>query len=212
MPKVFIINPSISYIDMFQSRGWEVVGFMDDADLIQFTGGEDVSPHLYGELPHPETYSSGARDECELELYELALRKDIPMAGVCRGGQFLHVMNGGDLWQHVHGHALFGTHKAYTCDSFVDIDVTSTHHQAMRETCNIGGLTILVADTHGACEHMLMDNVEKIACKNSLEAVYYARTSCLCFQPHPEFRHAPKECTDFYFNSIYQFFGLQGEL
>lgn len=185
---------------MFKSRGWEITETHKDADLIQFTGGEDVTPSMYGERSHPTTHSSLERDKAEYFLYADVLGAK-PMAGICRGGQFLNVVNGGELYQDVDGHAIGGTHPMYTTDGRT-IEVTSTHHQMMRP---MKGATV-IATAHEATrkEYMrgkfvVIDNGME---KPDVEVVMYKQNRCLCFQPHPEFERAPKECTDYYFELI----------
>ena len=102
---VYIVSGSSAYINMYVNNGWAVVSDMRDADLVHFTGGEDVTPVLYGQHPHPRTYNSEARDQAEMKVYLQALGLDIPMVGECRGGQFLNVMCGGEMYQHVNAQA-----------------------------------------------------------------------------------------------------------
>lgn len=70
------------------------------ADALLLTGGADVVPSLYSEVPHP-TYqpAEGGRDEFELETIRLALERDMPVLAICRGMQILNVACGGTLWQ-----------------------------------------------------------------------------------------------------------------
>ncbi len=42
-------NDSIQYLNMFVRSGWTISKTIKDADLIQFTGGLDMNPKLYGE-------------------------------------------------------------------------------------------------------------------------------------------------------------------
>jgi gamma-glutamyl-gamma-aminobutyrate hydrolase PuuD len=95
--------------------------------LIQFCGGEDVSPHLYGAVPHPYTQNSRSRDAWESNVFDIAKKLGIPMAGICRGSQFLNVMCGGAMHQHVDGHGIRYTHGVITKTG--EFEVTSTHHQ-----------------------------------------------------------------------------------
>jgi len=142
--KVFIVNSSLDYERMFFKEKWGVVKKIEGADLIQFTGGEDVSPCLYGQKKHPKTRNNLERDKREAIIFGLAIKNNIPMAGICRGGQFLNVMCGGELWQDVDGHAKGGTHEVIdliTGDSF---RATSTHHQMMTKGPN--GLVVGAAD------------------------------------------------------------------
>src|SRR5690554_3184603 len=100
--------------DMFINRGHKVVQTAEEADLVCFIGGEDVQPSLYGEHDHPSTHTNPARDEMEEKLFHYCLNEGIPMAGICRGAQFLNVMNGGKLYQDVDNHATGNTHLAFT--------------------------------------------------------------------------------------------------
>jgi gamma-glutamyl-gamma-aminobutyrate hydrolase PuuD len=202
MNKVFIVGCGTGYEAMFVKQGWQVVDDIHDADLIQFIGGEDVTPSYYGEQTHPATHSNKHRDATEALVYDYCRKYGKPMVGICRGGQFLHVMNGGSMWQDVKGHAIYGTHDATDLDTGIVLPVTSTHHQMMRESEH--GVTLLVG-THHSCgykEHMNMDTPARVECNVDVEAVYYPETDCLCFQPHPEFIDGTEQCRAYYFNRI----------
>ena len=71
-------------------------------DGLVLTGGGDVAPSRFGEVPHPKTaLVSPDRDALELELVDRALRDDVPVFAICRGLQVLNVALGGSLHQHV---------------------------------------------------------------------------------------------------------------
>ena len=112
--KVFIVGKKEDYVRMFRDKGWDITDLLREADLVQFTGGSDISPSMYGEIPLKTTFSNPDRDKFEAILFTITEGLEIPMAGICRGGQFLNVMCDGELWQHVDGHTITGTHKA-TC-------------------------------------------------------------------------------------------------
>lgn len=100
-------------------------------DLVVFTGGEDVSPMMYGyPFAHANTHSNIPRDMAEKSIYNLCLLYRIPKVGICRGAQFLTVMNYGQLVQDCSNHAISGTHMITTQDKR-SLPVTSTHHQMM---------------------------------------------------------------------------------
>ncbi|MCI8350715.1 MAG: gamma-glutamyl-gamma-aminobutyrate hydrolase family protein [Oscillospiraceae bacterium] len=69
-------------------------------DGFLLTGGHDVSPAVYGA---PVSPLCGAccpgRDAMEGLLLRLALEKDKPVLGICRGIQFLNAALGGTLYQ-----------------------------------------------------------------------------------------------------------------
>lgn len=207
MSSVYIvggIDGGIAY--MFRERGWDVVDSIEKADLVQFTGGEDVWPRLYGEETHHTTYCNPRRDIVEMGYYQAAKLLGKPMAGICRGGQFLNVMNGGKLWQNVNGHALHGTHTAYVLgevDNVIDeVQVTSTHHQMMRPTERA---TTLVVATEATRKENDKESHETNG--NDCESCFYEETRSLCFQPHPEYLKYVG-CTELYFNLIKRTIGL----
>lgn len=191
MLKVFIIDGNPQYKSMFLNRGgWEIVDNLFDADLVQFTGGEDVSPELYGEA-NISSYNNIQRDLREAGVFAVCRRLNIPMAGICRGGQFLNVMCGGHMIQHVEGHAINGTHLVVDENTHVGIKVTSTHHQMMIP----------------AYEGKVIAAGSIIKKDEDIEVVWYENNNCLCFQPHPEFP-CYQECTDYYFYLIDKYLNL----
>lgn len=208
MPKVCIINGGGQYAMMFESKGWEVVHSIEEANLVQFCGGADVNPAYYGELKHPHTHSNEFQDAEELEVFELCKKLGKPMAGICRGGQFLHVMNGGNMWQHVTGHAICGTHDALDVETGNILPVTSTHHQMMRED-DTGTLVLVGHEVDSPLkQHMIAGGeVEAMTCKVDVEAVYHKDTKSFSFQPHPEFQEG--QCREYYFLKLKKFFGLE---
>jgi putative glutamine amidotransferase len=76
--------------------------YIDCLDGLLLTGGEDVSPLVYGENPIKEVdYFSPVRDEFEIRLVKLALEKNIPVLGICRGLQVMNAALGGTLYQDI---------------------------------------------------------------------------------------------------------------
>ena len=72
----------------------------DQCDGFLLTGGQDVSPELYGEKRLPQCGEcSPERDRMEKMLLEEVLHKNIPVLGICRGIQFLNAALGGTLYQ-----------------------------------------------------------------------------------------------------------------
>jgi len=69
-------------------------------DGILLTGGHDVGPKVYGEVPSEKCGTAcELRDEMEGYLLEKALREDLPVFGICRGIQFINAYLGGTLYQ-----------------------------------------------------------------------------------------------------------------
>lgn len=69
-------------------------------------GGGDIAPLYFGEEPQPGLGAvDPQRDEWELRLAREALRRDLPLLGICRGLQLLNVAAGGTVLQDLVGPA-----------------------------------------------------------------------------------------------------------
>lgn len=191
------------YAQMFTKEGWEVVTSVQDADLVQFTGGEDVSPELYGAERHHTTHNNPTRDAFEKAVFDKCIELGKPMAGICRGGQFLNVMSGGSMWQDVDGHATHKGHYMLDIHSFEVVHVTSTHHQMMRPSAEGKVFGVASESTYRENVHSIKDPFT-----DDVEVVYYKGTNCLCFQPHPEFNGADSTRA-YYFELIERVFGMR---
>lgn len=78
----------------------EVDQIVETCDGFLFTGGQDVSPSLYGMKDTTGTIvSSPERDKMESLLLSKALQADKAVLGICRGLQFINAFLGGTLWQ-----------------------------------------------------------------------------------------------------------------
>lgn len=77
------------------SRGNEVE--LEKCDGLVLTGGEDISPELYGDWADETVHVNSERDGVEYKLIDAALKKQIPILGICRGLQVLNVYFGGTL-------------------------------------------------------------------------------------------------------------------
>lgn len=204
MPKVAIVGRDASIQNMFTKLGWKIVKYPEDADLVQFTGGEDVTPSYYKEERHPYTGCNPLRDDYEANVFHQA--GGMPKAGICRGGQFLNVMSGGAMWQHVDHHAIWGTHPAKLLADNRIVNVTSTHHQMIRPSEE--GEVLVVADLASQKETAnSVRNIDKGKWED-VEVVWYPNTNSLCYQPHPEYVDENHECQELYFHLLEKYFGL----
>ena len=69
-------------------------------DGLLLSGGSDLDPSYYGEKPVSELgVTLPERDAFEMALVRLALRRGMPVFGICRGMQVLNVALGGTLYQ-----------------------------------------------------------------------------------------------------------------
>lgn len=76
--------------------------YLDRLDGILFTGGPDIDPVLFDEEPLPgQGYINPRRDFVDMELMRMALAKDKPVLGICRGIQVMAAAAGGSLYQDI---------------------------------------------------------------------------------------------------------------
>lgn len=149
-------------------------------DGLIMTGGEDFDPLKHYEEEPVRALGTIApeRDEFDVKLVREAVRRGIPVLGICRGEQLLAVAFGGSLWQDIPSQvegssvkhrqsptpASYGTHsiliekgsfleKALETDKTV---VNSFHHQAIKALAP--GFKAVAASADG-----IIEAVERIA-------------------------------------------------
>ena len=175
-------------------------GNLDGADALVLWGGEDVHPSFYKEPSHLRNdCRTGSlptvRDMVEWELMREAYARDIPIIGVCRGGQFLCVFSGGKLIQNCTGH--YSGHGITTYDG-LSIHAAANHHQMMNPKPGTYDL-LAWAETQMAKD--MEDGWHKPATgelidqKLDPEVIWFRDVKGLAIQPHPEWMpHSSKFC------------------
>ncbi|AFM16803.1 putative glutamine amidotransferase [Mycolicibacterium chubuense NBB4] len=149
---------------------------LDGLDGLIITGGRDVDPAAYGGHRHRATdvpdADSRTRDAFELALLRAALRRGVPVLGICRGAQVLNVALGGTLHQHLpevvghtrhqQGNAVFTTSAISTVAGTkvaalvgAATDAQCYHHQAVDRLGD--GLIVSASDADGVIEAVEMD-------------------------------------------------------
>lgn len=200
--KVFIIGGGLAYHRMFKHNSFEICDSVNEADLVVFTGGEDVSPSLYGDTRiHQNTWTNPERDVKEQHLFMFCLENKIPMAGICRGGQFLNVMSGGKMYQHVTEHT--NSHHITDIRTGEVVYVSSTHHQMMRPGKKAD--VVAIANLKGQREYLEGEVFKIEESAVDYEVLFYKETNALCFQPHPEMIMPDSQMTKYFFGLIEEF-------
>ena len=178
--------------------GWQVQDAFDpdNIDVLVFSGGADVSPHLY--LEH--NVDSWCDLERDLACLSMFTKFKGPKIGICRGGQFLNVASGGRMWQDVDNHG--SSHMVRDLETSKEYFCTSTHHQMMRPGPN--AQVVAIAAPGRSTYRVAANEVEKFPAQD-IEVLFYESTNSLCFQPHPEYEEHP-ECILYFGELVQRFF------
>lgn len=184
--KVLVLTNGGYYSQILEDAGIQTVivpvgwkGSPEGFDGVMFTGGTDVNPSLYGEkrdfLTSP---SDHYRDRFEKDQWHKAKELGLPCFGICRGLQFLAVMNGCKLIQHVENHDQ--GHEVITIDGEVFYS-RAGHHQAVNPKTLRSGHQLIATSVFE---------------EPVIESLYFPDTKDFGVQFHPEWHHkddpAPK--------------------
>ena len=92
------IDSTVQIFDLYTLPEDSAVKIMRSCHGILFTGGEDVNPAFYRQPADTvQCEMDKSRDSLEFSLIRVALKKKIPILGICRGLQILNVAMGGTL-------------------------------------------------------------------------------------------------------------------
>ncbi len=164
-------------------------------DGLVIAGGDfDVPPRYYGEEPRPGLGKLlEERTAFEHRLLELALRRDLPVLGVCGGMQLLNVVLGGTLHQDLSERPGTGVHVQPHDKRQPAHDVkVATGSLLARVT---GATSIAVNSTHHqvvnvVAKHLTASGVADDGVVEAIEGPHYRYA--LGVQWHPEVLNAPE--------------------
>ncbi len=184
--KIFVVGHGLDYANWCEGV---ITNKIEEADLVLFTGGEDVDPRFYNEVNrHPYTYSNAYRDVQEKRVFAYAQELGKKMLGICRGSQFLCAMAGGKLVQHQENPAYIHSLKTISGDK---VFISSTHHQAMYPWGLPEADYKVLAWTEGMSP--IHENGDEKEIVNGIvpgnkecEIVYFKNNPSLNIQGHPE--------------------------
>ena len=166
---------------LFNTHKRQPLPNLDDYNLVIFAGGTDISTMFYGEnAVYTESDWPSTRDIMEQAIFQRAWRNEVPMLGICRGAQLLHVLNGGRLAQHIEGHPY---KHPFEIDGKIIIGNT-THHQALLEDVNFNGPDEIIQGEKISKAHSEFGVLPNQA---NIEICYWNGTKSLCIQGHPEY-------------------------
>jgi hypothetical protein len=183
--QIYVVGSQTNYANWMIGN---VTDNMHNADVVVFTGGEDVSPELYSMEMHPQTHCSPARDAQEVKEFNKAFQLGKPCVGICRGAQLLCVMAGGQLIQHQSQTGFY--HRVNTFNDR-SIQVTSCHHQAQypwmlgENDFRVLGWTVGQSAYHEG-ENKIEMVKGLVPGEIEIEDCHYPHIRALCIQGHPE--------------------------
>lgn len=181
--KVYVL-PGAFYsqiVSLMAACNMEKADTIAEADIVVFAGGADVNPALYGQRPLRETSWHAERDDKEVAAWVEATERNKIIFGICRGAQFIHVMNGGQLWQHVEGHG-GSNHMIVDIETGDTVLANSIHHQMLMPNED---LDILAVTKTQVSRVFLADGAEG-STEIEIEAGSYAEDRSFFVQGHPE--------------------------
>jgi len=159
---------------------------LETVDALLLAGGSDVDPALYGGEAGDEDQYDRRRDDFEIRLIDEAIKRDMPILGVCRGIQILNVAYGGSI-QNLRDDEARGPRHGIGTSSFTAHEVTLA-----RET-NLAGIlgagTRQVNSFHGQAVDRIGDGLVVCAVANDdiVEAIERpGRSMVIGVQWHPE--------------------------
>jgi putative glutamine amidotransferase len=159
---------------------------LDGLDGLLLSGGADVDPARYDAAREDETGPARSdRDAWEIELVRGALRRDLPVLGVCRGMQLLAVALGGTLVQHLPDVVGNESHRP-------TVGVHGRHEVRLADGSRIAGIVGPVAQV-ATYHHQSVDRLPDAAVANgwtedgTIEAFEVCEASwAIGVQWHPE--------------------------
>ena len=186
MKRIFIRGSASNYPNYdaaLRESGMEPVFSMDvslasDCDGLLLTGGYDIDPAYYGQQNRACYNVDPIKDQEEISLVHLFLSLGRPIFGICRGHQILNVALGGDMIQHIPGHAQLDT-------GIDDIHPVTAEHEFMRK---LYGERFAVNSAH----HQIIGRLGKglsVTCRSDegyIEGILHESGNAFGVQFHPE--------------------------
>jgi putative glutamine amidotransferase len=169
-------------------------------DILVTHGGSDISPSLYGKAVSKRTYAGDRpshRDFLEWNMMMQAVSMDIPIIGICRGGQMLCALAGGHLIQHVNNHSC-QSHPVITVDG-ERFQTNSIHHQMMYP---FDVKHELLAWTETKLSDVYYDEDTQVSVDVEPEFVYFPQIKGFAIQWHPEMMNAESKSTKFIIDQL----------
>lgn len=178
---------------MLPAHYQEVGEMLDRIDGLVLSGGGDIDPARFGQDLHPKSDEIDAeRDAFEYAIFHEAVRRDMPVLGICRGLQLINTALGGTLYQDIGDlKADAQEHRQHS----VPVHAEQTYHTVTLAPGNhplreiLGTDTLDVNSFHHQGIDRLAEPLTAIAQSDDglIEAIDYPdMTFCIAVQWHPE--------------------------
>jgi len=179
---------TINYVKYVQSMGNTpsvtlCLGEAACCDALILPGGGDITPAFFGEANHGSRNIDTELDILQLQALDLAIQKNMPILGICKGIQVINIGFGGTLIQDLEP-AACKRHSYDRGDKYhptviakgswlyhlygEQVVVNSAHHQAIKKLGN--GLTAVQYSPEDGC----------------IEAIVHQSLPIIGVQWHPE--------------------------
>lgn len=181
----------------------ELYSHPEEVKLVMFTGGEDVHPSLYGGIDLYDLCMTNIyRDDREKAIFGFCMKHGIKVTGICRGIQFINVMAGGFMYQHINGHCN-GMHDAYFPYDGITRKVTSTHHQLV----GLPDTAIPIAwSSPSKSDIYIGPHGDKEAVpEHEIESAIFPNINAMGVQYHPEMLEKDDPCVIHYVSMVSDF-------
>ena len=178
--KAVVARNITSYASWFPGV-YKIVNSVEEADVLFLPGGADVHPSLY-EHRNIASYASLSTDIEELDYLDRAIKRAIPIVGICRGLQLINVYLGGKMVQDMNTHS--GSHEINVGSKIMRVN--SLHHQLVYPyTISKDSYRILGSKPKHASGRYLFDG-QLCPEFEDIEIMHFPSIRAIGFQYHPE--------------------------
>lgn len=169
-------------------------------DALILWGGEDIGTSIYNEVPNKYCIGEkpSKRDNNEMAMINAAIKREIPIIGICRGAQLMSCMAGGSLMQHIDDHGNSHYITLHDEDN-IEIKCNSSHHQMMIPPPS-AKILASAGPTTGLNQFNGLVKIEQVP-----EVVYFPSILGLGIQPHPEWPNCPSDFKDYCIRKIKEY-------
>lgn len=177
---------TVNYVKFFTSLSATPIVTLSPRDLsscdcLILPGGGDITPAFFGERNMGSTNIDTELDILQFQALDYAIRRSMPVLGICKGMQIINVAFGGTIIQDLPTSA---THKYQNGDQYHTTDI-------LEGSCldRIYGRTAMVNSAHHQAVGKLGTDLQAIQwcpLDHCVEAIIHRKLPILGLQWHPE--------------------------